>query len=131
MACELCEGAKCKGECATDKAWDTGSAIDFCILLEQIAPTYGAHVALTGGLLYREGMRKDCDIVLYRHGGRIEPIDRDGFKVACVEALDMTTVRADGRVYKMLYEGKQVDFLFHDSDEAAFANPNSDGSSGG
>jgi hypothetical protein len=129
MSCTLCNGKKCKGECATEKSWTLSQARSLCFLLEEIAPKFGAHIGLTGGVLYREGNRKDCDIVVYRHGGREEPIDRVGFSRACCEILGMTCVRGTGRVYKMLFVGKQVDFLFHDTAEAATANPNDDGSS--
>ena len=129
-ACEHCDGAKCKGECQTSVAWTQKQAISFCTSLEGIAPAYGAHVALTGGLLYRSGKRKDCDVVIYRHGGWPEPIDRAGLQAACESMLGMITVRATGRVYKMLdKDGKQVDLLFHDTYEAAIPNPNQDGSS--
>lgn len=131
-ACIFCKGAKCKGECAdADRNWTLDRARDLCIVLEDITPMYGAHVALTGGCLYRQGPRKDCDIVLYRHGGRAEPIDRVGLLEACRVMLpDLVPVRTDGRVWKMFYCGRQVDFLFHDTDEAAAVNPNSDGTSG-
>lgn len=129
MICAFCSGAKCKGECLdTTRSWTWELARDLCVRLESVTPDYGAHVALTGGVLYRDGPRKDCDIVLYRHGGRAEPIDREGllnlFKLA-----GMVSVRTNGRVWKMLWDGRQVDFLFHDTDEAAEANPNEDGSS--
>ena len=46
--------------------WTTEKAIELCKVVEAIAPEYGLHVALTGGLLYKDGPRKDCDILLYR-----------------------------------------------------------------
>ena len=130
MTCAKCEGPKCKGECRNRKTrWTLKLARDLCKRLELVVPNYGAHVALTGGVLYREGPRKDCDIVLYRHGGRQLPIDREGL-LAVFKLAGMVSVRTDGRVWKMLWDGRQVDFLFHDTDEAAEANPNADGSSG-
>lgn len=127
----MCGGAKCKGECADPaRHWTLERARHLCIILESIVPIYGAHVALTGGVLYRDGPRKDCDIVLYRHGGRPEPIDREGLLDACMLLMPgLDTVRVSGRVWKLCYEGRQVDFLFHDTDEAAVANPSNDGSS--
>lgn len=46
--------------------WTLEDAIEVCTLIEEVAPDYGFHVALTGGLLYKQGKRKDCDILLYR-----------------------------------------------------------------
>ena len=53
--------------------WRMEDAIEVCTLIESIAPEYGFHVALTGGLLYKEGPRKDCDILLYRIRERHDP----------------------------------------------------------
>lgn len=131
MACELCEGAKCKGECDDPtRNWTIGRAAELCRALEEFAPEFGAHVALTGGCLYKKGSRKDCDIVVYRHGGRELPLDRVGFTFACADRLGMVVDKMEGRVYKLRHGGRQVDFLFHDTAEAAAANPNADGSSG-
>jgi hypothetical protein len=47
--------------------WTHNEAVELCKLIEPIAQQYGAHVALSGGLLYKEGERKDCDLVFYRH----------------------------------------------------------------
>ena len=47
-------------------SWTQSQAIDLCRQIEAIAPEFGCHVALTGGLLYKDGNRKDCDIVFYR-----------------------------------------------------------------
>lgn len=47
--------------------WTQREAIDLCIKLERIAPAFGAHVALTGGLLYKSGQRKDCDFNVEAH----------------------------------------------------------------
>lgn len=47
-------------------SWTQEEAIQLCRLLEALAPTFGCHVALTGGCLYKDGERKDCDILLYR-----------------------------------------------------------------
>ena len=46
--------------------WSTDQAISWCIELERIAKKHGGHVALTGGTLYGQGLRKDLDIVIYR-----------------------------------------------------------------
>lgn len=47
-------------------SWTQQQAIELCKRIEPVCPKYGCHVALTGGLLYKEGTRKDCDILFYR-----------------------------------------------------------------
>ncbi len=47
-------------------SWVQEPAIMLCCAVEAIAPQFGCHVALTGGLLYKEGARKDCDLLFYR-----------------------------------------------------------------
>lgn len=49
--------------------WTRESAIDACHVLEPALAPLGIHVALTGGCLYKEGPRKDMDVILYRHAG--------------------------------------------------------------
>lgn len=46
--------------------WTLEQALDMCRVIEEVAPRFGCHIALTGGLLYKSGPRKDCDVVLYR-----------------------------------------------------------------
>ena len=46
--------------------WKLSDALTLCCQVEAFAPKYGMHVALTGGLLYKDGPRKDCDLLLYR-----------------------------------------------------------------
>ena len=55
-------------------AWDFESAVLFCKLVEPIANKCGAHVALTGRCFYSEGLRKDLDIMFYRHKCK-EPVN--------------------------------------------------------
>lgn len=48
------------------------TAVLLCRRLEPIAIECGGHVALTGGCLYKDGVRKDVDIIVYR----IRQVDR-------------------------------------------------------
>ena len=57
--------------------WTHSEAVELCRRLETFAPDFGAHVALTGGTLYKDGARKDADIVVYRI--RQRALDRKGF----------------------------------------------------
>ena len=49
-----------------DQFWTQEEAIALCKKIESIVPLAGCHVALTGGCLYRDGHRKDLDILFYR-----------------------------------------------------------------
>lgn len=42
-------------------------AVEICSEIECAASKLGAHVALTGGTLYKADNRKDVDVMLYRH----------------------------------------------------------------
>jgi hypothetical protein len=52
--------------------WTREQAIWFCTELEKITPSFGIHVALGGGCLYKipvrdeRAQRKDVDVILYR-----------------------------------------------------------------
>ena len=41
-------------------------AVYQCAQLEKISTKYAFHIGLTGGCLYKNFNRKDCDIILYR-----------------------------------------------------------------
>lgn len=43
------------------------SGIELCRILHENLKPEGFFPALTGGLLYKDGERKDIDIVIYRH----------------------------------------------------------------
>lgn len=57
--------------------WDLEKAIELCKRIESVCPKFGCHVALTGGILYKDGVRKDCDILFYRIRQTPE-VDSDG-----------------------------------------------------
>lgn len=90
--------------------WTQAEAIELCIALERIAPDFGAHIGLTGELLYKKGERKDCDILVYRIR-QVESIDADGmfeaFKAAGVEKTG-----GFGWCHKATWQGKPIDFFF-------------------
>ncbi len=100
------------------KPWDQASAIELCVMLELICPKFGCHVALTGGLLYKSGPRKDCDILLYRIRQWNE-IDMDGLWFA-LEELGFKKLSGFGWCYKCEYQGKPVDVFFPEEDEGEY-----------
>ena len=54
-------------------------ALELCRTIEPIAERCGGHVALTGGTLYKDGDRKDLDILIYRLR-QVKAFDWDKFK---------------------------------------------------
>lgn len=90
--------------------WTKEEAIALCCEVEAIAPAFGAHVALTGGCLYKEGSRKDADVMLYRIR-QIEKIDTDGLFYA-LEKIGFTGIKGFGWVFKGHYKSKPVDLFF-------------------
>ena len=42
-------------------------AITLCKILHEKLSVHGYYPALTGGLLYKDGPRKDIDIIIYRN----------------------------------------------------------------
>lgn len=89
--------------------WTQAEAIALCVRLESFAPKYGAHIGLTGGCLYRDGARKDADILLYRIR-QSEEINFDGFFDA-IGTIGVHKLSGFGFCHKALFEGKHIDFL--------------------
>lgn len=103
--------------------WTRDEAIEFCRLLEQHAPDYGAHVALTGGCLYKDGPRKDVDILVYRIR-QVAKIDWAGFFARM--AIFGVVAREDrGWCKKASFIGKSIDF-FDAEDEGVYPNASDD-----
>lgn len=110
--------------------WSQQEAIELACKIEQIAPAFGAHVALTGGTLYKKGLRKDVDIMLYRIR-QVPSIDR----VALLNAIEADNVgvmgSTHGWVQKMWVGGRVVDLFFPDYVDTTPDNYGTNGSSGG
>jgi len=102
----------------TKPQWSQFQAIILCRAIEAIAPDYGCHVALTGGLLYKDGPRKDADILLYRIRQSWE-VDRDGLFAALKEHLDINKVSGFGWCVKAEWHGLPIDFFFPDGEDGA------------
>ncbi len=89
--------------------WTQQQAIAVCSEIERICPHFGCHVALTGGLLYKTGERKDCDLVLYRI--RQTPfIDFEGLFEA-LKTVGIIKESGFGFCIKAKHNGKNIDFL--------------------
>lgn len=95
--------------------WSQEMAIFLCRQLEEIAPKYGCHVALTGGCLYKDGERKDVDILFYRIR-QVEEIDIAGL-VKELEEFGVVFGKDHGWVYKATWCGNDIDFFFPERPE--------------
>lgn len=97
-------------------AWTPEMARSFCVLLEEIAPNYGCHVALTGGCLYKNFDRKDIDILFYRVRQKPE-IDKLGLFLALEEKLGVKVVRhVNSWITKAKWNNRDIDFFFPEED---------------
>jgi hypothetical protein len=95
--------------------WTQSQAIELCCLIEEIAPQYGAHVALTGGTLYKADKRKDADILFYRIR-QVFSIDEAGLLAALAVELNIEIGSRFGWVVKASYRNKPVDLFFPETD---------------
>jgi len=97
-----------------DSRWSLDEAVALCREIEAICPGYGCHVALTGGTLYKDGRRKDCDLLFYRI--RQSPqIDEDGL-FAALALIGVTKTGGYGWCHKAEYRGKAIDCFFPEED---------------
>lgn len=98
--------------------WVQAQAIELCRQIEAICPAFGCHVALTGGLLYKDGERKDCDILFYRIR-QVEVIDMDGLFDA-LATIGVVKVSGFGWCHKACFEGRQIDCFFPEEDSGEY-----------
>jgi len=88
--------------------WTQQEAIALCVKIESICPKFGCHVALTGGLLYKEGERKDCDLLFYRIR-QVEEIDKEGLFTALL-AIGVVEFKGFGWCHKAVAVPDGVEF---------------------
>jgi hypothetical protein len=91
-------------------AWTQAEAIALSRQIETIAPDYGCHVALTGGLLYKDGARKDADFLFYRIR-QVEQIDTDGL-FGALASIGIIKTGGFGWCYKAAFNDKPIDCFF-------------------
>lgn len=99
-------------------SWTQHEAIALCVKLEKFAPKFGCHVALSGGCLYKEGPRKDVDIVLYRI--RQAPAINFVGLFEEMEKMGVTKLSGFGFCHKSIYNGSHIDFLSPEEDEGEY-----------
>lgn len=86
-----------------------GATRELLIMIEEVAATCGAHIALTGGVLYKEGERKDLDIVVYRV--RQRPAIRWNEFYSKLADIGIKVTAQHGWVTKAFYKGNPIDFF--------------------
>jgi hypothetical protein len=99
-------------------SWVREEAIELCKLVEIVCVGCGCHVALTGGLLYKDGPRKDCDLLFYRIR-QWNKIDMEKLKTVLL-AIGFTDFKGFGWVYKANYKGKPVDCFFPEEQDGEY-----------
>lgn len=99
---------------------DQAAAIILCKKIEAICPQFGCHVALTGGCLYKEGSRKDCDILFYRIR-QVKEIDMKGL-FAALTTIGVHDANGFGFVYKAKYGSCTIDMFFPEEQSGEY-NP--------
>jgi hypothetical protein len=104
--------------------WTRNQALLLCTAVEAVCPKFGCHVALTGGLLYRTGERKDLDILFYRIR-QVEKIDTEGLFAALAD-IGISKESGWGWCYKAKFEGKRIDCFFPE-EQGGSDNPSGEG----
>jgi hypothetical protein len=94
-------------------------AIQLCAMIEQHAPKFGCHVALTGGTLYKMGPRKDVDILFYRIR-QVDKIDYVGLFRMLWGEFGIIVINPCGWVIKahMANPSVDIDFFFPEDKDA-------------
>lgn len=90
--------------------WTQSEAVALCRKIEEICPQYGCHVALTGGTLYKDGERKDCDILFYRIR-QVEEINFGGL-LDGLRDIGINYASGFGWCVKFDCDGKNIDAFF-------------------
>ena len=94
-------------------------AIELCVKIYNLLEPKGFYPALTGGLLYKQGNRKDIDIVLYRNRQKVECFETIDL-VDELSSLGLNVVNSFGFVTKAEYKGFVVDIFNPETDNEAF-----------
>lgn len=84
--------------------------------VEAVCPAAGCHVALTGGVLYKPGNRKDLDLLFYRIR-QAEKIDYEKLFLL-LSALGIKTTAHYGWVTKADWYGRPMDLFFPEDTDA-------------
>lgn len=109
------------------------NAIRICTVLYKLLEPYHVFPALTGGTLYKQGIRKDLDIILYKgssggelYGRTLLNINKPLFNKIPKELSEIlsghgfTDLTDYGRVIKCKYEGTYIDLIMPEAPEGVY-----------
>lgn len=92
------------------------TAIQLCKILHLALEPYGFFIALTGGTLYKEGRRKDIDLILYK---KRESMPREHDEVIDLRhvfnSVGVNIIESYGFCTKARWEGIDIDILYPES----------------
>lgn len=94
--------------------WTQAEAVALCKIIERVAPHAGCHVALTGGCLYKDGVRKDLDLIFYRIRQSKLNVKK---LLEMLVGLGFAHISGGGWRYVGYYSDKKVDLLFPETPE--------------
>lgn len=94
---------------------DFMEAVILCKRIYEVLEPVGYYPALTGGCLYKRGLRKDVDIVIYRNRQRREKVDMREV-MYCLNTIGIYFDKGFGFVTKAHYNEIQIDFLNPEDD---------------
>lgn len=96
--------------------WTQAEAIKLARRVEELAPMYGCHVALTGGCLYKDGQRKDLDLLFYPNNNEwpnIEALFESLERNLNIKLADKRPLSEEHWFYKADFHGRTIDCFFY------------------
>ncbi len=93
--------------------WTLPAVMLLARAVEAIAPPFGFHVGLTGGLLYKDGPRKDADLLFYSIRQTVAP-DQPGL-IAALAGCGVTIKSTHGWMAKAEWRGMPLDLFFRET----------------
>ena len=104
--------------------WTLPLAMDMARAIEAVSPAFGFHVGLTGGLLYKDGPRKDADMLFYSIRQTATP-DQPGL-IAALAGCGITIKSTHGWMAKAEWRGMPVDLFFPETRKSVADGSSSD-----
>ncbi len=93
------------------------NGVDLCQRMYKKLSEYGYFPALTGGLLYKEGNRKDIDIVVFRHRQEVHRFEMRDIEHHLID-IGFYDFNYFGFVTKAKWMGFKVDLFNPETDES-------------
>ena len=102
-----------KKECTYEMAYA------LCTDLYNVLEPHGYYPALTGGLLYKEGNRKDIDIIIYRNRQKVKSFETVDLTDLLMQA-NVKITNSFGFVTKAEWNGHVVDIFNPETNDEVF-----------